>query len=190
MNITDLAKIRLISQQIVGSKFSNPKNVLDRMGAIQAQDYGMAKWAIGIRLPGSNDDKISAAIDKGEILRTHLLRPTWHFVSNDDIYWILELTARRIKRSFKSRHIQLGLTKTILRKSNSVIEKALKGGNHLTREELIVELGKAKIGTNDNRASHIFCLGGIGRINLQRRNKKGKTNLCAPRRKGAEEKAF
>jgi hypothetical protein len=174
MNITDLAKIRLISQQIAGSKFSNPKNVLDRMGAIQAQDYGMAKWAIGIRLPGSNDAKISAAIDNGEILRTHLLRPTWHFVSNDDIYWILELTARRIKRSFKSRHIQLGLTKTILRKSNSVMEKALKGGNHLTREELIVELGKAKIGTNDNRASHIFAWAELEGLICSGATKRGK----------------
>ncbi len=157
MNLTDLAKIRLISQQIVGSKLSNPKNAINWMGAIQAQDYEMAKWAIGIRLPGANDNEICAAIDKGEILRTHLLRPTWHFVTNDNIYWILDLSAQQIKDSFKSRHNQLGLTNTILRKSNLVLEKALKGGNHLTREELIAELGKAKIPTNDNRASHIFA---------------------------------
>ena len=157
MTINDLAKIRLLSQQIVGSKFNNAKDVLDWMGAIQAQDYGMAKWAVGTRLPDSNDNIISAAIDEGEILRTHLLRPTWHFVSNDNIYWILDVTAQQVKNSFKSRHIQLGLTNTILRKSNSVMEKALNGGNHLTREELIVELGKVKIATNDNRASHIFA---------------------------------
>ncbi|MGZ6347711.1 MAG: DNA glycosylase AlkZ-like family protein, partial [Anaerolineales bacterium] len=137
MKKNELAKIRLNSQQIVGSKFTCAMDVLDWMGAIQAQDFGMAKWAIGIRLPHSNDDGIRAAIDKGEILRTHLLRPTWHFVSKDNIYWILELTTQQIKGSFKSRHIQLGLTNTILRKSNTIMEKALKGGNHLTREELI-----------------------------------------------------
>jgi len=54
---------------------------------MQAQDYAMAKWAIGVRLPGSTDRMIESAMNKGEILRTHLLRPTWHFVSANDIRW-------------------------------------------------------------------------------------------------------
>jgi hypothetical protein len=126
------------------------------MGAMQAQDYAMAKWAIGVRLPGSTDRAIEAALDAGEIIRTHLLRPTWHFASADDIYWMLELTAPRIKAGLKSRHIELGLDETIVRKSNAIIEKALRGGKHLTREELVAQLGKAKIPTDDNRASHLL----------------------------------
>lgn len=157
MNITDLAKMRLASQEIGGTKFATVKNVLDWMGAIQAQDFAMAKWAIGIRLPKSTEEGIRTAIDQGDILRTHILRPTWHFVSSDDIYWLLELTAQQIKVSFKSRNNQLGLTKSVLRKSNSVIEKALRDGIHLSREELIIELGKAKIATDENRASHLFA---------------------------------
>jgi hypothetical protein len=157
MTTIELAKIRMASQQIGGTRFKNAKNVLEWMGAMQAQDYSMAKWAIGIRLSNSTDKEINSAMDNGDILRTHLLRPTWHLVSNENVYWMLELTAPQIRASFSSRHIQLGLTKTILKKSNSVIEKALRGGINLTREELIAELGKEKIATDENRASHLFA---------------------------------
>jgi hypothetical protein len=157
MNNIELAKRRLTSQQIGGTRFNNPKNVLEWMGALQAQDFAMAKWAVGTRLPLSTECDINRALDQGDILRTHLLRPTWHLVSNADIYWMLELTAPQIRGSFNSRHIQLGLTNTILKKSNSVIEKTLRGGTHLTREELIKELDKVKIVTDGNRASHLFA---------------------------------
>jgi hypothetical protein len=124
------------------------------MGAMQAQDYAMAKWAIGIRLPGSTDKSVEAAIDKGEILRTHVMRPTWHFVTAEDIYWMLELTAPKIKSSMKGRHKALGLTDKLLAKSNAVIEKALSGGEHLTREELFAHLTKAKIPLDVHRKIH------------------------------------
>lgn len=116
----------------------------------------MAKWALGVRLPGSTTDIIQAAIDRGEILRTHLLRPTWHFVSADDIYWMLELSAPRIKAFAKGRYRELELTAPILLKSYSILEKALSGGKHLIREELVSEFKKAKILTNDNRAAHLL----------------------------------
>jgi hypothetical protein len=157
MNKIDLAKFRLESQQIAGTQFNTEKNIVAWMGAMQAQDYAMAKWAIGVRLPNSTDRGICAAIDNGDIIRTHILRPTWHFVSCDDIYWMLELTAQQIKASFKSRNNELGLSPAVLRKSNAVIEKALIGEKHLTREELIAELGHANIATDQNRASHIFA---------------------------------
>jgi len=125
------------------------------MGALQAQNFAMAKWAIGIRLPGSIEAGINSAIDGGEILRTHVLRPTWHIVSSSDIYWMLELTAPAIRSSMQSRLRELELTEAVLSKSNSILEKALSGGNHLTREELMEELGKVNILTDGNRSSHV-----------------------------------
>lgn len=156
MNLVDIANIRLFSHQIAETKFGTAKDVVDWMGAMQAQDYAMAKWAIGVRLPNSTDQVVEAAINNGEIIRTHLLRPTWHFVTAGDIYWMLELTAPQIKASIKSRQKQLELSETILAKSNAVIEKALRGGKSLIREEIIAELEKAKIATNENRASHLL----------------------------------
>jgi hypothetical protein len=137
MTQSSISKIRLITQQISKPRFKTVKNVVDWMGAMQAQDFNMAKWAIGIRLPGSTEKTILDAFNNGEILRTHVLRPTWHFVSQDDIYWMLKLTAPHIKASLKSRNKELGLTKEIFGSSNTIIEHALMGGKHLTREEII-----------------------------------------------------
>jgi hypothetical protein len=157
MNEIDIAKTRLISQKVGNKSFNTSKEVVSWMGAMQAQDFGMSKWAIGVRLSASKEENINQSINSGEILRTHLLRPTWHFVSNDDIYWMLALTAPKIKARFKSRHIDLGITTEIIRKSNRIIEKALRDGKNLTREEIITDLAKAKIDTGQNRASHLFA---------------------------------
>lgn len=156
MKPEDIGNIRLFSQQIAATQFKTAKEIVGWMGAMQAQEYNMAKWALGVRLPGSTTDIIQAAIDRGEILRTHLLRPTWHFVSADDIYWMLELSAPRIKAFAKGRYRELELTAPILLKSYSILEKALSGGKHLIREELVSEFKKAKILTNDNRAAHLL----------------------------------
>jgi hypothetical protein len=156
MNLADIANIRLTSQQLTAAKFKTPKELVGWMGAMQAQDYNMAKWAIGVRLPGSSGKIIQTAIDKGEVIRTHLLRPTWHFISPDDIYWMLELTAPQIKASMKSRNKELELTDKIFTKSNTIIKKALAGGKHLTREELMAKLQKAKIRTDEYRSGHLM----------------------------------
>lgn len=158
MTPADIALSRLKSQQITQAEFQTVKDVVGWMGAIQAQDYAMAKWAIGVRLPGSTDKQIQAAVDQGEIIRTHVLRPTWHLVSPDAIYWMLELTAPRIKASLKSRHKELGLTEAIFSKSNDIFSKALCGNNHLTRAELVSELMRANIETGNNRSSHILLM--------------------------------
>ena len=170
MKVTDIAQLRLVSQHLVGAKLKTVKDVVGRLGAMQAQDYPMAKWAIGVRLPHSTNRTIEAAINKGEIIRTHLLRPTWHFASAEDVRWMLELTAPQIRSSMVGRHREMGLTGPVLKKSYTVMEKALRGGMHLPRDELIAELGKAKIATDGGHASHLFlsaeseeiiCSGGL-----------------------------
>src|SRR5690606_35083407 len=100
---------RIANQHISGSTLKRPQDLVSYMGAIQAQDFRMSQWAVGIRLPGTTAGEIQAALDKGEMLRTHVLRPTWHLVSADDIHWMLDLTAPRIKQAMKSRHRQLGI---------------------------------------------------------------------------------
>jgi winged helix DNA-binding protein len=158
MNLNDIAQGRLISQQIAGTKFKTAKEIVGWMGAMQAQDYNMAKWAVGVRLPGSTDKMIEAALSNGEILRTHVLRPTWHFVLPGDIHWMLQLTAPRIKASMKSRHKALGLSAKVIAKSNSVIGKALEGGKHLTRDELTNELKNAKIKMEMHTKIHLLLM--------------------------------
>ncbi len=156
MNFKNISNARLVTQQIAATKFTTPKEMVGWMGAMQAQDYNMAKWAIGLRVPGTTDAIIEDAFNKGEILRTHVLRPTWHFVSADDIYWMLELTAPHMNRAMKGRHKALGLDEKIFAKSNSIIRKVLEPGKHLTRSEIMSELNKNKIETHDLKSIHLM----------------------------------
>lgn len=153
-----ISNARLFSQRIAKTEFKTAKEIVSWMGAMQAQDYSMAKWAIGLRLHDSDELSIESSFNKGEILRTHVLRPTWHFVSPDDIWWMIRLTAPKMQSSIKSRHRHLELSLAIINKTNSLIEKNLGNGISLTREELAGEFHKSGINTDANRLSHLlFC---------------------------------
>lgn len=156
MTQKNISNSRLISQGIVDPISDSPKEIVNRMGALQAQDFNMAKWAIGLRLRNPTEQKIDSAIDSAEIIRTHVLRPTWHFISSDDIYWMLDLTASRILSSMKGRNKQLELSSNVFKKVNKIIEKILTGNKSLPRRELVNEINKAKIKTDNNRLSHIL----------------------------------
>ncbi len=155
MNAQEIATMRLQNQQLVDTKFKTPKQLVSWLSAVQAQDYAMAKWAIGIRQPGSTNESIEQALDRGDIIRTHVLRPTWHFVSADDIRWMLELTAPTIKVAASFMNRQLELDEPTLKKSNKIIEKSLQG-KQLTRSELMAILEKKGIFTNNLRAAHFM----------------------------------
>ena len=86
---TQLLEQRLRNQRLAGSGFGTPAAVVDWLGAVQAQDCPAARWAVGQRMTTPSDEAVQAALDRGEILRTHVLRPTWHFVTPADIRWML-----------------------------------------------------------------------------------------------------
>ncbi len=155
MNLKDIANSRCVNQQITGSVFKTAKALVGWMGAVQAQDYAMSKWALGLRLPGSTALTIQASIDKGEIIRTHVMRPTWHLVSSDDIFWMLELTAPKLLSSLKTRHRQLEISPSVLKKSKHVLENILSRA-HLTRDEIVAHLNKNKIQTDNYRLGHLL----------------------------------
>ena len=156
MNFQKITHSRLKNQQITGTDLKTPQEIVAYMGAMQAQDYAMAKWGIGVRLPNTTDEMIEKAIDNAEIIRTHILRPTWHFVAAENIHWLLDLTAPHVMRIMNSSNKQMELTEEVLSKTNKIIEKSLEGGKHKTREELMEILGKAKIPTNEFRSAHIM----------------------------------
>ncbi len=160
----DISLLRLARQKLLSREITSPQAIVAWMGAMQAQDFPMAKWAIGLRVPGTTDKAIDAALDRGDILRTHLLRPTWHFVAAEDIHWLLELTAPQIKAGQSSRDRQLELTGRIYARSNQLIEKALSARGQLSREELIVELNNGGIATDQNRASHLLMRAELEKI--------------------------
>ena len=128
--------VRLRNQRLAGTRFRTAAEVVGWFGAVQAQDYGAAKWALALRTKGAGETDVERACASGAIVRTHVLRPTWHFVLPEDLRWMLALTAPRIKRAMAYYDRKLGLDGRTVARSNDAMAKALSGGRQLTRAEL------------------------------------------------------
>ena len=148
MTPLDIARERLRNQRITEATFRKPIEVVAWLGAVQSQDYAGAKWALGLRMQNAVDDEIERAFTQGSILRTHLLRPTWHFVTPADIRWMLALTAARVHAVNAYMYRKLALDSAIFKRSNAALAKALQGGRQLTRDELRGVLQRAGIATD------------------------------------------
>ncbi|MGE8342438.1 MAG: winged helix DNA-binding domain-containing protein [Flavobacterium sp.] len=140
---SEISHYRMASQKLYQENQCSPQEIVKHFGAMQAQDYAMAKWAIGSRC-SSSEKEIEEAINSAQIIRTHILRPTWHFVSPDDIYWMLELSSPQVKRLFATMAKQHGFDEKKFDQVNAAIEKLLAGNDHLTREEIMQELNIQK----------------------------------------------
>jgi hypothetical protein len=151
----DIASYRLHNQHLYQSDFTNPAEVVSWFGAIQSQDFAGAKWAIGLRTNGLSEADVERAFTEGSILRTHVLRPTWHFVTPEDIRWMLALTAPRVRAQLAYNDRQLELSREIVNKSNKVLAKTLQGGKQLTRLELGSALQKHGINTDELRLTQL-----------------------------------
>lgn len=143
----EIAHQRYFNQHIARAKFEKPEDVVAWLGAMQGQEYAMAKWGIAQRMKETTDSDIEAAFVKGAILRTHLLRPTWHFVAPADIRWMLALTAPRVHAVNAYMYRKLEMGNAFFKLSNAALIKALQGGNQLTRVELAAALQQAGIPT-------------------------------------------
>src|SRR5579863_1805913 len=149
MTNLDIAHRRLYNQFHSRQTFEKPEEVVQRLGAVQAQDYGAARWALGLRLCGASDAVIEQAFASGAILRTHIMRPTWHFVSPADIRWMLMLTAPRVLAASAYYYRVSELDEAVFVKSNAVLVETLQGGKQLTRAELASALQQAGIPAAD-----------------------------------------
>lgn len=126
------------------------------LGAVQSQDYGGAKWALGLRTRGATDAEVDRLFDEGAILRTHVLRPTWHFVLPEDIRWLVDLTGPRVRASLAHRQRWLGLDKAVVARAATLFERALTGGRHLTRPQLGDVLRTGRISIDGQRLPHLI----------------------------------
>jgi hypothetical protein len=152
----DIPRLRMSNQRLSRPTLAKAGDVVGWLCAVQAQDYAGAKWALGSRMRAATDADVERAFNAGAILRTHVLRPTWHFVLPADIRWLLALTAPRIKAGLTGRHQQLGLDTRTLKRSNAALERALRGGDQRTRAELGQALGRAGIEAEGARLAHLM----------------------------------
>jgi winged helix DNA-binding protein len=157
MKSSDLVLQRLNNQKLASSSFRQPVDVVRWLGAVQAQDYKAAKWAVALRMRNATHAAIEESFNEGRILRTHLLRPTWHFVTPEDIRWLLGLTAPRINLRCGPNYRKYELDGPTFKRSNNILSRALQGGKHLTRSELKRALNQSGVDTGDTvRLAHIL----------------------------------
>lgn len=152
----DLVTRRLHNQKLAASDGRSARDVVGWLGAVQSQDYGGAKWALGQRIAGSTDAAIERAFADGLILRTHVMRPTWHFVAPADIRWLLTLTAPRVKALLAPYDRRLELDAALLARSHAVVTRALRDGRYLTRVQLGEELAAKQIVASGQRLAHLM----------------------------------
>jgi hypothetical protein len=164
MTLSDLKYLRLHNQLVSQQPYTNAGEVVATLGAMQAQDYAAVKWALGLRLPSATENDIEKAIAGRTIVRTWALRGTLHFLAAEDMHWVLSLIAPRLNTLHAGHYRRLELDKTILSKSFSTIEKALKNGKQLTRTELATVLNKKGIATNDLRLNFILLRASLDKL--------------------------
>ncbi|HEX8922520.1 MAG TPA: winged helix DNA-binding domain-containing protein, partial [Pyrinomonadaceae bacterium] len=156
MTTLDIAHRRLSNQQISGTLFKKPSEIVGWLGAVQAQDYLGSLWALGLRTQHAVEEEVEQAIAAGTIVRSWPLRGTLHYVAAADIRWMLKLGAPRTIARAASRYRELELDEATFAKSNRVLARALQGGKQLTRLELAAALNRAGIPTDGQRLIHLL----------------------------------
>lgn len=151
----ELVRRRLYNQRLAGPPFRKPDDAVGHFGAMQAQEFAFAKWSIVQRTRGATDATVHEAYAAGRILRTHVLRPTWHFVLPADIRWLLALTAPRVLAAGAYYFRDSGLDAAQFLKAEKAIAKALPG-RHADREEMSAILERARVPPNGLRLGHIL----------------------------------
>jgi hypothetical protein len=154
----DIATIRLASQRIQpDSTVRSPEEVLTSLGAVQAQEYPAALWAIGLRCRGSTTKAdVEEAITERKISRTWLMRGTLHFGSSRDVHWMLRLFAPRLLKTAIARDRHLGLDDDAIRKAEALFSKALKRVGQLTRDEMYEVLENGGLEVSGSLGYHLL----------------------------------
>jgi hypothetical protein len=183
----DIVQKRLANHRLARAEMQTPAEVVRWLGAVQAQDYLGAKWALGLRGRSITEADVDRAFDAGEILRTHILRPTWHFVTPADIRWMLALSAPRLQAVHASIYRKLELDPRTLRRGRTVMERALRGKSR-TRAELRSILERAGIRTDSLRLVHLLLYSELegGIVSGPRRGKQLTWALLDERAPGAK----
>lgn len=143
MEPDDVVRIRLANQQLRAPVAATADDALKNLLAVQAQEFPYARWSLAQRTAGATADDVEQAVADGRILRTHILRPTWHFVHRDDLPWLRALSAPRLHRTNAGTYRRTGIDSETAAKSAAVLAAAVADGAHRTREQLATELQRA-----------------------------------------------
>jgi hypothetical protein len=154
---TDLLRLRQENQRLVRASFRAPEEVVSWFGAIQAQDYLGALWALGLRMRSANEASVESALARRQLIRCWPMRGTLHFVAADDARWITQLVAPRvIKRNAARFKREFDVDAAVVDRARDAVTRALEGGRRVERAALYAALEARRIGTSKSRGLHIL----------------------------------
>jgi hypothetical protein len=166
---------RLVAQRLAGAPFASPADAVRSLVAVQGQEWAEAKWSLAERSPaGTTDVEVEAALARGELLRTHMLRPTWHLVAPEDLRWLLALTAQRVHARNAPSYRAHGLDDALLARGDALLAEALADGEPRTRAELRAALAAAGLEVEGSRLAHVLMHAELDAI------------ICSGPRRGAQ----
>jgi hypothetical protein len=156
MNTREIARRRMYAHRLWGPPMASAEEVVGAFAAMQAQEFVPAKWMVGQRATSVTEAIFDKSFAAGTILRTHVLRPTWHFVRPEDVRWLLDLTSPRVNQLNAYYYRKFGLDGEAFETCNKLFRKTLKGGQQLTRKELAAVLEKAGINASGLHLGYIL----------------------------------
>ena len=130
---------RLHAQRLTGEPFESVAEAVRRLGAVQAQEFAEVKWSLAERTNERTDAAVEAAFARGDVIRTHVLRPTWHLVAREDVRWLLRLSRPRVHAANAYWYRKFELDARTLRRAHSTLARTLADGPR-TRRELVERL--------------------------------------------------
>ncbi|MFN8428489.1 MAG: winged helix DNA-binding domain-containing protein [Spirosomataceae bacterium] len=156
MNREEIIRLRLANQRLSVPGFDKPEDAVAHFGAIQAQDYGMALWAVALRTKSLEKSAVENCIISGEMVRTHILRPTWHWVHRADLRWMLELSAPYVKKITHYNDKKEGLSSELFLKVWKIIEHQFRDADNLSKEDIMAGLAEQHIEVSNLLATQIL----------------------------------
>jgi len=151
----DIPKIRLANHRLLAEKFEAPADAVRWLGAVQAQDFHGAKWSLAQRCRQIDNAALDAQFNAGELIRTHTLRPTWHFLAPEDLGWIQALTGPRVHQANGTQYRMQGITPDVARRARRIIEKTLARERVATRNRLAAALADGGLPANGVRLAYL-----------------------------------
>jgi len=152
----DISKQRLRNQRLSGPPLETVADVVRWFGGMQFQEYPVARWSIGQRAVGLAEADVDRALAEASVVRTHVLRDTWHLVAAEDLRWMMGLTGPRIHQRNATMYRRLDLDAELLARTDALLRNALAGGEQLSRREIAAVLDGSGIAADGMRLGYIL----------------------------------
>ena len=159
--IDEVIRQRYATQHLTSAPMADAASVVRRLLCVQAQDAPLSRYSIGLRTGDATDDAVGAALDAGVLVRTHILRPTWHVVAAEDLRWVLALTSAKVESALAARHRQLGLDTALLDRAFATLGELLRDRHVLTAPEIGAAFGEVGLPTVGEQVRHLLLVAEI-----------------------------